>query len=163
MRYGITSIALVVLLAGGLHGPSGCKKKDAPESARRPVPVEGPRSSPTQVDSERLVPAPERSYDPDVSGKIDLRILYAGHPGSEREKDFVEFLSKNFTVVEMADLSHFHESFAEDFDVTILDYDGDGFKAPRPRLSSGFTRPVVTLGVPGALMCLGWNLKTGYL
>ncbi|UCG57041.1 MAG: hypothetical protein JSU70_19525 [Phycisphaerales bacterium] len=163
MKYRITYIALAVLLVGLLSGLSGCRKKDQPQETQRPSPVESKESIPDQVDSRRLVPAPERSYEPNASGKIDLRILYAGHPDSEREKDFVEFLTKNFKAVEMADLSDFDESFTKDFDVTILDYDGDGFKAPRCRDLSGLSRPVVTVGVPGALMCSGWQLKTGYL
>jgi hypothetical protein len=163
MRYRITRIALAVLLAASLSGLSGCKKKDQPQETQRPSPVESAESVPARVDSGRLIPAAERSYEPDESGKINLRILYAGHPDSQREKDFVEFLLKNFKAVWTADLSNFDESFTKDFDVTILDYDGDGFKAPRPRVSSDFARPVVTVGVAGAMICSRWRLKTRYL
>jgi hypothetical protein len=92
-----------------------------------------------------------------------LRILYAGHPDSDREKDFVQFLSQYFNTVKTADLSAFKETDTEGFDVTILDYDGDGFKAPRPDISLGFSKPLLTVGVPGGLMCSGWRLKLGYL
>jgi hypothetical protein len=92
-----------------------------------------------------------------------LRILYAGHPDSEREKDFVQFLGQYFNTVKTADLSAFKETDTEGFDVTILDYDGDGFKAPRPNISLGFSKPLLTVGVPGGLMCSGWRLKLGYL
>lgn len=92
-----------------------------------------------------------------------LKILYAGRPSSDREKDFVDFLRKHFTMVETTDLKVFDESRCTGFDVTILDYDGDGFKAPRPRLSEGFSRPLLTVGVPGAIICDQWRLKTGYL
>jgi hypothetical protein len=92
-----------------------------------------------------------------------LRILYAGHPDSDREKDFVQFLGTHFATVKTADLAAFKEKDAEGFDVTILDYDGDGFKAPRPNISLGFSKPLLTVGVPGGLMCSGWRLKLGYL
>jgi len=96
-------------------------------------------------------------------GKIDLRILYAGHPDSAREKDFVQFLKEHFVGVATGDLAGFKEKHAKGFDVIILDYDGDGSKAPRPRLSSEYTRPTVTVGVAGALICGSVSLKTGYL
>ncbi len=92
-----------------------------------------------------------------------LRILYAGHAGSDREKDFVTFLKKYFEVVQTGNLQTFKEADTQGFDVTILDYDGDGFKAPRAKISLGFSRPLITVGVPGGLMCSQWGLKTGYL
>lgn len=95
--------------------------------------------------------------------KIDLRILYVGHPSSGREKDFVRFLREHFRQVRTGDLANFKEKQTEGFDVVILDYDGEGFKAPRPRLSSEHTRPTVTVGVAGALICGSMSLKTGYL
>ncbi len=111
-----------------------------------------------------------------------LRILYVGHRGSEREKDFVQFLGQHFETVKTADLSAFHRKpftnkDAEGFDVTILDYDGDGFQAPRPVIQPRFpedesrnprspddrwfTRPLITVGVVGGLIS-DCGLKTGY-
>ncbi|MBN2181632.1 MAG: hypothetical protein JW715_06940 [Sedimentisphaerales bacterium] len=95
--------------------------------------------------------------------KIDLRILYVSNPDSSREKDFIDFLSKHFAVVQTGDLKVYKETDSKDFDVTILDYDGDGFKSPKPRISPGFSRPVITVGVTGALICDQLSLKTGYL
>jgi len=113
-----------------------------------------------------------------------LRLLYVGHPGSEREKDFVQFLGQHFATVKTADLSAFAgKPFAnkdmEGFDVAILDYDGDGFKAPRARIvpqfpedvsrglrtleGSWLTRPLITVGVTGGLIASLGGLKTGYL
>jgi hypothetical protein len=113
-----------------------------------------------------------------------LKILYAGHSGSNREKDFVGFLRQHFDVVQTADLkafaqSGFAEKDAEGFDVTIFDYDGDGREAPqsavRPRFPDEWpgnsrgttgpwlTRPLITVGVAGGQMCQQWKLKTGYL
>lgn len=90
-------------------------------------------------------------------------ILYVGNPGSEREQDFVAFLGKHFGAIETADLKTFAESQCDGFGVTILDYDGRGFEAPRPRISLEFSRPLITVGVPGAMMCSKWRLKTAYL
>jgi hypothetical protein len=99
-----------------------------------------------------------------AAGEVSkLRILYAGHPGTDREKDFVGFLKKYFDVVRTGDLATFKEADTQGFDVTLLDWDINEFKGPRPRLSQNFSRPVMTLGVPGGLISLQWRLKTGYL
>ncbi len=97
------------------------------------------------------------------SDKIDLRILYAGHPGSAREKDFVDFLTEHFKKVKTGDLRTFTGQNTAGSDVIILDYDGDGFKAPRPELSRNYARATVTVGVIGAFICGGLRLKPGYL
>jgi hypothetical protein len=110
-----------------------------------------------------LVSAGSQAQSPSAGEISKLRILYAGHPGSDREKDFVQFLGQHFATVKTGDLSAFREKDAEGFDVAILDYDGDGFKAPRPMVSAGFSKPLITLGVAGGLMCDRWGLKTGYL
>ena len=130
----------------------GCKRKEQPEVQQQP-----PAQSVEQVvqsQSETPEAAPQQPA---------LRILYAGHPDSEREKDFVEFLSKHFEVVETGNLKAFTDSDAEGFDVTVFDYDGDGFKAPRPSISRNFSQPVVTVGVVGAFISGSQSLKTDYL
>jgi hypothetical protein len=96
-------------------------------------------------------------------GKIDISIYYAGHPKTKREKDFVALLSHCFTQVETGDLADYNGSQSEGFDVTILDYDGDGFESPRPRIPRDFSKPVVTMGVTGAFICGQLNLKMDYL
>jgi hypothetical protein len=92
-----------------------------------------------------------------------LRLLYAGQPGSDREKDFVGFLRKYFETVQTGNLQTFQEADTQGFDVTLLDWSVNEFKGPRPRLSETFSRPLITLGVPGGLICSQWRLKTGYL
>jgi len=131
----------------------GCKKKEQPEEARQAVPAE----------ETQQVSASDKIDKADISEKFSLRILYVGHPDSAREKDFVSFLTKQFKAVETADLKDFNEGQTDGFDVTILDYDGDGFKSPRPNISRNFSRPMFTVGVAGALISSRWNLKTGYL
>jgi hypothetical protein len=90
----------------------------------------------------------------------NMRVLYVGRPGTDREKDFVEFLSKHFGAVKTGDWAAFTESQCTGFDVTILDYDGSASKAPRLNLSKGFSHPVVTVGLPGAFVCSALRLKT---
>jgi hypothetical protein len=92
-----------------------------------------------------------------------LRILYAGRPGSEREREFVSFLKKYFDVVQTGNLETFTETDTQGFDVTLLDWDTNEFKGPKPAISESCSRPIVTLGVPGGLICSRWGLKTGYL
>jgi len=92
-----------------------------------------------------------------------LRILYVGHGGSDREKEFVAFLKKYFAVVQTGNLPTFQEADTAGFDVTLLDWDTNEFKGPRPKISETFSRPMITLGVPGGLIASQWRLKTGYL
>jgi hypothetical protein len=95
--------------------------------------------------------------------KIALRILYAGHTGSARERDFVKFLGEIFSSVATTDLARFTPANADGADVVLMDYDGDGFKAPRPRLDEGYARATVTIGVVGGFIGGNLRLKTGYL
>ena len=97
--------------------------------------------------------------------KIDLQILYAGHVGSEREDNFYKFLDRHFEKVEKTNLKSFSPKIAEGYDVIILDYDGEGFDAPRPDLDLSYKKPTVTIGVLGAFLASSRNLKlkTRYL
>ena len=97
----------------------------------------------------------------------NLKILYAGRPGSDREKDFVRFLTEYFDVVRTGNLQTFRESDTQGFDVTLLDWDWNGndsndFQGPKPVLPESFSRPLITLGVPGTWLCSQWRLKTSY-
>jgi len=92
-----------------------------------------------------------------------LKILYAGRPGSSREKDFVDFLVEYFDVVRTGNLQTFTESDTQGFDVTLLDWDANDFNGPKPAVSASFSRPIITFGVPGGLISSQWRLKTGYL
>lgn len=56
--------------------------------------------------------------------KIPLKILYVGLPNTERQKDFVSFLSENFQEAKTADLYAFKEEQTNNSDVIILDKDG---------------------------------------
>ena len=100
---------------------------------------------------------------PAETERSKLRLLYAGRPGSDRERDFVGFLKQYFDVVQTGNLQTFKEADTQGFDVTLLDWDWNATTGPRPRVSATFSRPVMTLGVPGGFMCRQWKLKTGYM
>ena len=62
--------------------------------------------------------------------KIDLKILYAGKPGSPRTTDFEGFLREHFASVETTDLAKFSAKQAREFDVVLLDHDEDSEVSP---------------------------------
>jgi hypothetical protein len=101
--------------------------------------------------------------------KISLKILYVGLSDTDREKDFVSFLSGHFTEVKSTDLYAFKEAQTQGSDVVILDKDGiqwgsDGGKPLSDlKVSNAYTKPTVTLGIPGAFWASRMNLKTGYM
>jgi hypothetical protein len=113
------------------------------------------RAGPTGVNPQPAIANPRLNRS--------LKILYAGRPGSDREKDFAGFLRKYFDTVRTGNLETLQEADTQGFDVTILDWDWNAFEGPRPKLSESFSRPVLTLGVAGGMICNAWRLKTGYL
>ena len=146
-------IALTLCLVVGIILPFGCKKKE---------PAQGSGREPS-TETRKPAPAPERVYQADTGEKINLRVLYAGVPNSERAKDFTDFLAEHFEQVETADYNAFKEGQSTDFDVTILDYDGVNTRAPRPKISRDYAHATITVGVPGAFIGRSLSLKTGYL
>jgi hypothetical protein len=93
--------------------------------------------------------------------KIDLKILYAGKPGSPRTADFRGFLREHFANVETTDLAKFSAKQARKFDVVLLDYDEDS-KSPSLRFANDYMVPTVTVGSVGAKIAFHNGLKTGY-
>jgi len=106
--------------------------------------------------------------EPSPESKIALRVLYAGMPGTAREKDFVFFLGKYFVEVKTVDVGSFTAEQANDSDVVILDKDGIqwGNRGGNPlsdlRLSPDYSRATLTLGIPGAFLYSRMGLKPGY-
>jgi hypothetical protein len=97
--------------------------------------------------------------------RIDLWLLYAGHPGSVREQDFVAFLTQHFSRVGTGDLTQFTPGSAVGYDVVLMDYDIEGlaaFETKLPALPLDYSKPTVTIGVAGGLLCSKLALKTGY-
>ncbi|MCP4456003.1 MAG: hypothetical protein GY809_31485 [Planctomycetes bacterium] len=105
---------------------------------------------------------------PPPDGKLPLRILYAGMPGTARQKDFVSFLGKHFVAVKAVDVKTFTEAQAKDSDVVILDKDGIqwGSRGGDPlsslKLPETYTRATLSLGIPGAFLLDRMSLKPGY-
>ncbi len=99
----------------------------------------------------------------DGGDKINLKILYAGLVDTDRQKDFVKFLSGHFKEVKVADYLTFKPAQAEGFDVVILDHDGSDTQAPTPDLPRDYSAATVTMGVPGADIGGRLDLKTAYL
>ena len=100
--------------------------------------------------------------------KIELRVIYFGHPQTPRAKDFVGFLEEHFSKVGQGNLDTFRESEAAGYDVTILDYDElkvvtNHIQMPKIIVSTQYNRPTVTIGATGAMVCERLRLKTGYL
>lgn len=101
--------------------------------------------------------------------KIALRVLYAGMTGTDRQKDFVSFLSDHFTKVKSVDVMSFKAEQANDSDVVILDKDGIqwGNRGGSPlyeiiRLPKSYNRATIALGIPGAFFYDRMGLKPGY-
>ena len=95
--------------------------------------------------------------------KISLAILYAGHPGSEREADFVRFLKRHFVRVGKGDLSRFRARDADTFDVVIMDYDEDFSQWSTPKLRKDYKRATVTIAGTGGRIGRDFDLKTAPL
>ena len=120
---------------------------------------------------------------PSIAGEpIALKVLYAGNPASEREKDFAAFLAKSFAKVSTTDYRTFKEGDASGYDVVILDWtsvyprddQGKITQAPAgtnsrvilptpPKLSSSFDRPTIMIGGAGDRATVSSQLKIDWL
>ena len=92
-----------------------------------------------------------------------MRILYVGLPGTDRQEDFVTFLSKHFEQVDTADYNTFKEKQTENCDVAIFDKDGLDWKALEIQVSGQYARATVSLGVPGAFWVRWASRRMGYM
>jgi hypothetical protein len=102
--------------------------------------------------------------------KLPLSILYAGCPGTDREKDFVALLTQHFAKVETASLTSISMKTAAPFDVVIADWrerykyvDGKATEyvgGPAFTLDPSFTKPIVMIGAVGGEIApwskIGW-------
>jgi len=105
-----------------------------------------------------------------MSGKIPLKILYVGVEDTERSRDFVGFLSENFAEAKFANVRTFKEENAKNSDVIILDKDGVewgiskvDFPLTNITFSETYSKPTISLGIPGAFFTGEMNLKTDYM
>ncbi len=153
----LLSCFTLILLLAFVFTLSACKKKQSPQAQDKT------QNSLSKSDTQSL------ALDGTTDEEIPLRILYVGLPNTERQKDFVSFLSKNFTEVKTADLYTFKEEQTNDSDVIILDKDGiqwgsEGGKPLRDlKVSNQYSRPTLSLGIPGAFWTDRMRLKTGYM
>jgi hypothetical protein len=106
---------------------------------------------------------------------IGQKVLYAGNPGSDREKDFKTFLEKHVARVGTADYRRFKDGDAKGYDVVILDWtsicprDKAGkvlekitslnTPEPRPEISEGYDRPTILIGAAGGFVAQSLRLK----
>ncbi|NQT01552.1 MAG: hypothetical protein HQ580_05990 [Planctomycetes bacterium] len=153
----LISYFTLILLLAFVFTLSACKKKQsqsAQDETQNGLAKSGTKSQVQQETTDEEIP---------------LRILYVGLPNTERQKDFVSFLSKNFTEVKTADLYTFKEQQAKDSDVIILDKDGIqwGSRGGKPlrdlKVTDQYSRPTISLGIPGAFWTDRMRLKTGYM
>ena len=101
-------------------------------------------------------------------------MLYAGNPGSAREKDFVAHLKTTFRQVDSTDYQTFREDQANGHDVVIFDWtsvyardqDGKLIKGatdlvyPKvPEISEKYDRPTILIGCAGELIASSLKLK----
>ena len=149
-----TRIATCLLLVALCLGLPACKKDTAPPSESGTA-----NSLASQPQIPEALPGE----------KLPLKILYVGLSDTDREKDFVSFLSRHFAEVKSMDLETFKEEKTQGSDVVILDKDGIqwGSDGGQPlsdyRVSNAYTKPTVTLGIPGAFWASRMDLKTGYM
>ena len=152
MKKTVVYVLMVSMCLFASGGGSGCKKSVPTEEMTEPVEV---AKADATVEEVEVVSG-------DAGAKIDLRILYAGLADTDRQKDFVKFLSGHFEKVKASDYLNFRAEQADGFDVVILDHDGAEFRAPRPDVPRDYSRATITMGVPGALICSNLGLKTAY-
>lgn len=109
-----------------------------------------------------------------AADRIDLRVLYAGSPGSERFQDFQAFLEEHFAQVAVTDTSIFREEESARHDVVIFDWretfdPQNGWIVAEkrlqnpPRLSERFDRPAVLIGETGGRVVVNLKLKLDWL
>jgi len=153
----IVLAALTLWLVWALAITGGCKKKDQPEAAQQKQDVVPQETE--QISASEKVEV-EKSG---IAEKIDLRVLYVGLPDTERQKDFVDFLSQHFKQVDTADYNTFKEEQTKDCDVAIFDKDGLEWKALDINVSSQYSRATISMGVPGAFWVRKVSRRMGYM
>ena len=132
--------------------PASCFQAQPPEAraTQSQERTAGPQSTP-------------RPREPLTPRKSALRILYAGYPDSPRGRDFVSFLTPFFHEVKAVNVLEFNEKAATGYSVIMIDNHRWSLPDPvRPRLSQAYSRPTMTIGVPGSWLCGDLRLKTGY-
>ena len=107
-------------------------------------------------------PPPPAPHAAGAGDAADLSILYAGAPGGEREKHFVEFLEQWFPEVHTINLEELDSKAAEAFDVVVADWkphyqNGTPLNGvdPKTRLDPDYSKPTICIASVGASICRG--------
>jgi hypothetical protein len=102
------------------------------------------------------------------------KVLYAGNPGSDRERDFKHILEPHFAKVGTTNFEKFTAAAAKGYDVVILDWtsiyprEKDGtikkeftrINSPTiPRLTDDYDRPTILIGAAGGFVAQSLHLK----
>jgi len=101
--------------------------------------------------------------------KLPLKVLYAGNPGSDREKEFLDFLRPEFDKVAPASLKSFTPAEADGYDVVIMDWTsplgakGEFHMPPAPQLPQDYARPTIMIGAAGGNIGNTLKLKLSWL
>jgi len=92
----------------------------------------------------------------DLGEAKQLKVLYAGPSGTEREKAFVTFLREHFTTVAVIDIEMLSVDTAKQHDVVIADgkrlYPMDEKRqlaTPRVKIGADFTKPIIMISAVG--------------
>jgi len=116
------------------------------------------------------------AQDP-APAKIDLRVLYAGRPGSTREKEFLELFGAHFVKTAAIDVKKVTTTAAADWDVVVMDWsdiyprDDKGkiiqnstkLNTPQAQLPEGFSRATVMMGSVAGSVHRRQGLKLDWL
>ena len=98
----------------------------------------------------------EKAARPDLGPERATRVLYAGVPGTERERAFLEFLRGSFTTVGNVELAKLSADATRGYDVVVADgprmypMDQDStLPSAGVSLGASFTRPIVMISAAG--------------
>lgn len=104
-----------------------------------------------------------------ADGKLPLRVLYLGNPGTPRMDSYAAFLTERFAAAETRPREGFDPAAAAAFDVVLLDWSqqdvdlGDmaHLRSPLgPR--AAWAKPTVLLGSAGLLIASEWRTTGAY-
>ncbi len=111
-----------------------------------------------------LMPGPAQ----DATGRIPLKVLYAGVAGAPRTAEFQEFLGSAFAEAGTIPLADLSVATAKAWDVVIVDspspYQDKGFKMPASaELGLDFRKPVILMGAAGGAVLGKLDIKLDWL
>ena len=92
--------------------------------------------------------------------KIDIKVLFAGDPETERTKDFLAFLGRHFSQVRFADIEKHSNEGSAGHDVIILD--SANYRTKTHGLSRDDGRPTILVGTFGGMLGSRWKLRTNW-